>query len=319
MKVVTFSHSGASVEFAPESVPDPIPGPGEVRIRVAAAGVNRADILQRQGAYPAPAGAPEWLGLEVSGVVDAVGEGATNYAVGDAVCALLAGGGYAELVTVNQAHVLPAPEGVTLMAAAGIMEAACTVWSNLRAARAVTGDTLLVHGGSGGIGTTAIQIAKAMGLTVWATARTRKRAERCAALGADAVVAYAEDPPGALEALGQPDIILDVLGGSALGANVDLLAAGGRLMVIGLQGGTRGELDLGALMRKRASIAGSTLRSRPDADKAAIVEGVGREVWPWIPSSFRPVIHATYPLEAAGKAHAALESGEVFGKVLLIP
>lgn len=318
MKVVTFSDFGGPEVFRVESVPTPEPGAGEVRIRVAGAGVNRADVLQRQGHYPPPDGAPAWPGLEVSGVVDAVGPGVTNVSHGDAVCALLAGGGYADHCLAAAGLVLPVPAGVDMVGAAGLVEAACTVWSNLRGAGARPGDSVLIHGGSGGVGSLAIQIAKAAGLHVLTTSRGPERTERCASLGADVAIDYIEDDFEAIaEAEGGVDIILDILGAVYLDRNIRALAPGGRLVVLGLQGGSRAEIDLSALLAKHAAIAGTTLRGRPLEQKEAIVADVRDSVWPWIPGEVSPVIGATFALEDAAAAHEALETGDVFGKIVL--
>jgi len=316
--VLTISDFGGPEVLRVEERPVPIPGPGQVRIRVAAAGVNRADVLQRQGHYAPPEGAPTWPGLEVSGVIDAVGPGVETFGIGDEVCALLSGGGYAQFCVADVGLVLPIPAGVSLVEAAGLVEAACTVWSNLRFAGARPGDSVLIHGGSGGIGSLGIQIAKAAGLHVLATARGPERAARCAELGADVAIDYIEDEFEEIAvAEGGVDIILDIIGAVYLARNVEALAPGGRLVVLGLQGGSHAEIDLGALTRKRASIAGTTLRSRPLEQKEAIVADVLESVWPWVPGTVAPVIGATFPLEEGGSAHAALESGEVFGKIVL--
>lgn len=318
MIVLTISDFGGPEALRAEDKPVPMPAPGEVRIRVAAAGVNRADILQRQGHYPPPPGAPEGPGLEVSGVIDALGDGVENFATGDEVCALLAGGGYAEYCVADAGLVLPIPTGMDLVSAGGLVEAACTVWSNLRFAGARPGDSVLIHGGSGGIGSLGIQIAKAAGLHVLATARGPERAAACGRLGADVAIDYIEDEFEEIAAAeGGVDIILDILGAVYLKRNVEALAPGGRIVLLGLQGGSHAELDLGALVGKRATISGTTLRSRPLAQKEAIVADVLENVWPWIPGQVSPVIGATFPLEDAASAHRALESGDVFGKIVL--
>lgn len=297
-----------------------MPAPGQVVIRVVGAGVNRADVLQRRGLYPSPAGWPEWPGLECSGVIERVGDGVTAHRVGDAVVALVGGGAYAEYVAAPADLVLPSPRGLSDIEAAGVMEAACTVWSNLAAADAKAGETILIHGGSGGIGTFAIQMAKARGLRVIATAAGQARAGRCAQLGADVAVDYVdEDFVDVVSREGGADVILDVVGAAYLERNVSALATGGRLVVIGLQGGTKTELDLGALLTKRASVIGTTLRSRPHHERAAIVARVWDEVWPLIPEQVRPIVHATVPFDRAQEAHDLLDSGEVFGKVVLVP
>lgn len=298
----------------------PVVRAGEVLIDVHGAGVNRADLLQRMGSYPSPAGWPSWPGLECAGVVSAVGPGVEGFRLGDRVCALVGGGAYAEQVAAPADLVLPVPEELTLIEAAAVMEAACTVWSNFEAARVSPGETLLIHGGSGGIGTFAIQLAQALGLHVIATARGAERVQRCLDLGADVAVDYtAEDFVAAAQVTGGADVILDVVGAAYLERNIAALATGGRLMVIGLQRGARAELDLRTLMTKRASIMGTTLRSRPHGERAGIVAAVGRSVWPLLPEKVRPVIYGTVPFAEAHTAHELMESGEVFGKVVLVP
>ncbi len=323
MRAVTITSPGGPEVLRLAEVPDPVPGPGEVLVEVAAAGVNRADLLQRQGAYPPPPGAPEHPGLECSGRVTAVGPGVSGWAPGDEVCALLAGGGYAELVAVPAGQLLPLPRGVSLTDAAALPEAACTVHSNVVAwARLAPGETLLVHGGASGIGTMAIQLGKALGARVACTAGSAAKLERCRKLGADLAVPYRDedfvtavhDFTGGAGA----DVILDLVGGSYLPRNVAALAVGGRLVVIAVQGGSRGELDLGLLMRKRASVHGSTLRARPLAEKAAVVAAVAAEVWPLVSEGrVQPVIERVLPLAEAAAAHRLLEEGGHVGKVLL--
>ncbi|GIG54025.1 NAD(P)H-quinone oxidoreductase [Demequina activiva] len=315
----TVSEFGGPDVLRTQSRPDPEPGVHEVLIRVRAAGVNRADLLQREGRYPPPPGAPAWPGLEVAGVVSAVGSGVTSWAVGDEVCALLAGGGYADAVTVHEDLVLPVPAGLTWEEAGGLVEAACTVWSNLQAADARPGETLLVQGGSGGVGHLAIQIAVAAGMRVLATAGGPERVSRCEVLGAVGIDHREGEVSATVRELGGADVILDVLGAGALEDNLRCLRPDGRLLVIGMQRGARGELDLGRLLSLRARVIGTTLRARPHDQKAAIVRSVREDVWPWIPSQVRPVVHAAVPLERAGDAHRLLESGEVFGKVVLTP
>jgi putative PIG3 family NAD(P)H quinone oxidoreductase len=295
------------------TAPDPVPGPGEVLVEVAAAGVNRADIMQRQGHYPPPPGASEIIGLEVSGHVAGLGEGVTGWSVGDAVCALLAGGGYAERVAVPALQLLPVPDGVDLVTAAGIPEVACTVWSNVvMTARLAAGETFLVHGGSGGIGTHAIQLAKALGARVAATAAP-ERLEVCRELGADVVIDYHDDLPAGLA-----DVILDNQGARGLAANVDALTPDGRLVIIGLQGGTKGELNIAKLLAKRGSVIATSLRGRPTEGKGAIVAAVREHVWPMIADGrVRPVVHTTMPMPDAAAAHALFDEGGVVGKVLL--
>lgn len=288
-------------------VPAPTPGPGEVLLEVTAAGVNRADLLQRQGFYPPPPGASEILGLEVSGTL-----------AGEPVCALLTGGGYAEQVAVPRGQVMPLPPGVDPVAAAGIPEVACTVYSNLAmTAHLQPGQWLLIHGGGSGIGTFAIQWARALGARVAVTAGSDEKLARCADLGAEVLMNYREQD--FVEALPQPaDVILDVVGAKYLERNVRALADGGRLVVIGLQGGVKAELNLGALLAKRGSVFATTLRSRPAEQKAAICQAVVREVWPLYASgAIRPIVDRVLPLGQAAEAHRLLADSSHFGKVVL--
>lgn len=324
MHVVTADRPGGPEVLRLTEVRDPAPAAGEVVIDVVAAGVNHADLLQRAGQYPPPRGAPSWPGLEVSGHVTAVGEGPVPWAVGDAVVALLDGGGYAERVAVRAEQVLPVPAGLDLVDAAALPEAACTAWSTLRAARLGAGDWLLVHGGSGGIGSLAVQLGAALGARVIATAGGQERTSRCLGLGAQHVVDHRSedfaDRVAQITSGRGVDVVLDVVGAAYLGRNVDALATGGRLAVIGLQKGRRGELDLGALLTKRATVLGTTLRSRPAWEKAGIVTEVGHHVWPLVEhGEVRPVVHDRLPLAEARRAHELLASGTVFGKLLLLP
>jgi len=291
-----------------------------VLLRVAATAVNRADTLQRMGFYPPPPGAPETIGLECSGTVEALGDGVDGWAVGDQACALLAGGGYAELVAIPAGQLMPVPPGISLVEAAALPEVACTVWSNVfTAARLHAGERLLVHGGAGGIGTFAIQLASAMGARVYATAGSPEKVAACRELGADVAIDYREDDfVAVLRADGGADVILDVMGAKYLGQNVDALATGGRLVVIGLQGGSKAELDLGTLMSRRGSVIATTLRARPEAEKAAICAGVVEHVWPLVADGrVRPVVHTVLPLAQAAQAHALLESSGHIGKIVL--
>lgn len=305
-------------------VPDPEAGAGEVLLDVAATAVNRADVMQRMGHYPPPPGAPAWPGLECSGRIAALGAGVSSWAVGDEVCALLSGGGYAEQVAVPAGQLLPIPAGVSVVDAAGLPEVSSTVWSNVfMQARLVAGEVFLVHGGSSGIGTMAIQLAKQHGARVFCTAGSEAKRERCRELGAEVAIDYRNedfvtvvrdrtDGHGA-------DVVLDNMGASYLSRNVDVLAAGGRLAVIGLQGGAKGELDLGSLLAKRGSVAATSLRARPASEKAEIVTAVRDNVWPAVESgAVRPVIHAILPLRQAAEAHRLVESSEHIGKVLLV-
>ncbi|MFI7552504.1 NAD(P)H-quinone oxidoreductase [Micromonospora sediminimaris] len=322
MRAITIAEPGGPDVLSWSEVPDPQPGPGEVVVDVRATAVNRADLLQRQGHYPPPPGAPAYPGLECSGVVSATGPDVAGVRVGDQVCALLAGGGYAERVAVPAGQLLPVPAGVDLVDAAGLPEVACTVWSNVvQVARLTAGETLLVHGGGSGIGTFAIQLGAALGATVVATARAAKH-ERLRELGADLLVDYREQD--FVEEVRQAtvgrgaDVVLDIMGASYLGRNVAALAADGRLVVIGMQGGRKGELDLGALLAKRGTVAATALRSRPLEQKAAIVRGVREQVWPLVEAGrVRPVIDRRLPIIDAAQAHRLLESNEHVGKVLL--
>ncbi|MEV5691540.1 NAD(P)H-quinone oxidoreductase [Micromonospora globbae] len=322
MRAITVPSPGGPEALVWAEVPDPEPGPGEVVVDVRASAVNRADLLQRQGHYPPPPGAPAYLGLECSGVISAVGPDVTDWRVGQEVCALLAGGGYAERVAVPAGQVLPVPAGVDLVDAAALPEVACTVWSNVvRLAGLRAGETLLVHGGGSGIGTFAIQLGVALGATVLVTARTAKH-ERLRELGAAHTIDYAgqdfvEEVRRVTDGRGA-DVVLDIMGASYLRQNVAALATGGRLMVIGLQGGRKGELDLNALMAKRATIGATTLRARPAAEKAAIVRGVRDEVWPLVEAGrIRPVVDRRMPMAEAAEAHRRVENSDHLGKVLL--
>ena len=323
MLAITVPTPGGPDALVAAEVPDPTPGPDEVLLDVVAAGVNRADLLQRQGHYPPPPGAPAYPGLECSGRVAAVGADVTGWAVGDQACALLSGGGYAARVAVPAGQLLPVPAGVSLVDAAALPEVACTVWSNVFMTAALApGEWLLVHGGSSGIGTMAIQLAHAFGAHVAVTAGSAQKLEVCRSLGADVLVNYRDDDfvEAVKAATGGAgvDVILDNMGAKYLARNIDALAAYGRLMVIGLQGGTRAELDLGVLLRKRASVAATSLRARPAAEKAAIVAAVREHVWPLVASgAVRPIVHARMPLAQAADAHRLLESSTHIGKVLL--
>ncbi|MPZ79304.1 MAG: zinc-binding dehydrogenase [Actinophytocola sp.] len=323
MHAITISEPGEPDVLTWTAQPDPRPAPGEVLLEVAAAAVNRADLLQRQGHYPPPKGVSEVPGLECSGTVAALGEGVTDLHVGDAVCALLAGGGYAEKVVVPAGQVLPVPSGVDLVTAASLPEVACTVWSNVvLTAGLVAGETFLVHGGAGGIGTHAIQVAKALGARVAVTAGSAARLERCAELGADVLIDYREqdfvdEVRAATDGRGA-DVILDNMGAKYLPRNISALARNGRLVVIGMQGGVKGELNLGALLAKCASVTATTLRHRPLEEKAAIVGEVATQLWPLVEAgTVRPIVHEVMPIERAGDAHRAMEDGGVFGKIVL--
>ena len=324
MKAIQITEPGGPEVLAWTDAPDPVPGVGEVLIEVAASAVNRADLLQRAGFYPPPAGASEIPGLECSGRIAALGDGVSDWNVGDEVCALLAGGGYAERVAVPAGQVLPVPKGVDLVTAAGLPEAVCTVWSNVFMGAALQPrETLLVHGGTGGIGTAAIQLAKALGARVVATAGSPEKVARCRDLGADAAINYRTedfvDRVGEITAGHGADVILDNMGASYLSRNVEALAVNGRLVIIGFQGGVRGELDLGRLMAKRAAILSTGLRARPVAEKSAIVASVREHVWPLTESGTLTVVaDQRFPMSEAAAAHRLVESSGHVGKVLLV-
>ena len=322
MHAVTIPTPGDPDALTWAAVEDPVPGPGELLLDVVASAVNRADLLQRQGHYPPPPGAPAYPGLEASGRVAALGEGVTGWEVGEEVCALLAGGGYAERVAVPAGQVLPLPRGVDLVTAAGLPETACTVWSNLAMRAALApGEWLLVHGGAGGIGTAAIQIGAALGARVVATAGSPGKLALCRDLGAEAAVSYREDWVSAVREATSghgDDVVIDPIGAKYLAPNVDVLAADGRLVVIGMQGGTRGQLDLAGLMAKRGALHVTALRSRPLDQKAAIVAQVREHVWPMVADGrVRVVADSTYAMSSAADAHRRMETGDVTGKVLL--
>jgi len=323
MRAVIAPDPGGPEALVVAELPDPVPGPGEVVIAMTATAVNRADTLQRQGSYPPPPGASEVIGLECSGVVSAVGPD-VDWAVGDEVCALLAGGGYAEQVLVPAGQVMPVPEGIEVVSAGALPEVACTVWSNVvDIARLRQGDTLLVHGGGGGIGTFAIQLGKALGATVVVTARAAKH-EQLRALGADLAIDYSTDDFVAAtrdftDGHGA-DVVLDIIGAKYLGKNVEVLATNGRIANIGMQGGRKGELDLGALMAKRGSITATTLRARPVQEKARIVRGVRDQVWPLVDAgAILPIIDTALPMAEAAQAHRLMEASDHLGKILLLP
>ncbi|HEX6335783.1 MAG TPA: NAD(P)H-quinone oxidoreductase [Jiangellaceae bacterium] len=323
MHAVVVSEPGSPEVMSWQDVPDPVAGPGEVVLDVAATAVNRADLLQRQGHYPPPPGASEILGLECSGTVAAVGDGVSDWSVGDHACALLTGGGYAERVAVPAGQLLPVPGGIDLITAAALPEVYCTVWSNLFMIAALQpGEVVLIHGGSGGIGTAAIQLGSAVGATVAVTAGSAERLDRCRELGADILIDYRTErfEDILLEATGGhgADVILDVIGAKYLSRNLAALATSGRLVVIGLQGGRRAELDLSALLAKRAAIIATTLRWRSVAEKATIVAAVREHVWPLFESGdVRAVVDRELPISEVAEAHRVVEAGEHVGKVVL--
>jgi len=323
MRAIVITEPGGPEVLRWTEVPDPVAAPGDVVVRVAASAVNRADLLQRQGFYPPPPGAPEYPGLECSGVVESLGEGVDGWSVGDPCTALLAGGGYAELVAVPAGQLMPVPVGVPLVEAAALPEVACTVWSNVvMDAGLRAGEVLLVHGGAGGIGTFAIQAAVALGARVAVTAGSAEKLERCRELGADILVNYRdEDFVDAVRAATDgrgADVVLDNMGGAYLQRNVDVLATGGRIQVIGMQGGTKGELNLGALMARRGQVRATTLRARPTSEKAEICARVAAEVWPLVEGgAIRTVVDRVLPMADAAEAHRVVGASEHIGKVLL--
>ncbi|RAG80497.1 NAD(P)H-quinone oxidoreductase [Streptacidiphilus pinicola] len=320
MRAITIETPGGPEALVLREVPDPVPGPGEVLVEVAASAVNRADVLQRQGFYDPPPGASRYPGLECSGRVVALGEGVVGWNVGDEVCALLAGGGYAEKVAVPAGQLLPLPKGVDPVTAAGLPEVVCTVWSNVfQVCHLRPGETLLVHGGSSGIGTMAIQLGKAIGARVAVTAGSAEKLAACAELGADVLINYREqDFVAELAASGGADVILDVIGAKYLDRNLDALALNGRLVIIGMQGGVKADLNIAKLMSKRAAVAATSLRARPTEEKAAVVSSVREHVWPLIESGVvRPVVDRVLPLADAAEAHRLMESSTHIGKILL--
>ncbi|MGB3233446.1 MAG: NAD(P)H-quinone oxidoreductase [Mycobacterium sp.] len=306
-----------------QPVPDVTPAPGEVLIKVTAAGVNRADLLQAAGKYPPPPGASDIIGLEVSGTIEAVGDHVVHWSPGQQVCALLAGGGYAEYVAVPAGQVMPVPEGVELAHAAALPEVACTVWSNLvMTAGLRASQLLLVHGGASGIGTHAIQVARALNCRVAVTAGSRNKLDLCAELGAEITIDYRnEDFVDVVRSAGGADVILDIMGAVYLDRNVDALADDGRLVIIGIQGGAKAELNIAKLLGKRGGISATALRARPvegPGGKSDIVARVVDDVWPMVADELvRPVIGAEFPVAEARAAHELLSSGDVSGKVLL--
>lgn len=319
MRAVITSEAGGPDVLSIGDVPDPDPGPGEVLLEVAATAINRADLLQRQGHYPPPPGASDIIGLECSGTVVALGEGVEDWSIGDEACALLAGGGYAEKVAVPVGQLMPIPQGVDLITAASLPEVACTVWSNVfMVGHLQPGESFLVHGGAGGIGNSAIQLAKAYGARVLTTCGTEEKAEFCRSLGADVAINYREED--FVEVIGKAgvDVILDNMGAKYLPRNVQALATSGRLVIIGMQGGMKGELDIGTLLRKRAAVAATSLRGRPTEEKAAICASVVEHVWPLVAEgSYRPIVHSTRPLAEVASAHELMESSEHTGKIVL--
>jgi putative PIG3 family NAD(P)H quinone oxidoreductase len=325
MRAIVISEPGGPDVLRWQEVPDPVPGPGEVVLEIAASAVNRADILQRQGGYDPPPGASRYPGLECSGRIAALGDGVDSWSVGDEACALLAGGGYAERVAVPVDQLLPVPSGVSLEDAGGFPEVACTVFSTVfMVAGLRPGESLLVHGGGSGIGTFAIQLAKAANAgKVFCTAGSAAKLERCRALGADVAIDYrnedfAERVAAETDGAGV-DVVLDIIGAKYLERNLAALARNGRLAIIGLQSGAVSEVNLGMFLAKRIALIGVTLRGRPLDEKAAIVAAVRENVWPAVESGqVRPVIDRRLPMSDAADAHRVVEASEHVGKVLLV-
>ncbi|MDN5919585.1 MAG: NAD(P)H-quinone oxidoreductase [Pseudonocardia sp.] len=326
MYAITMSEFGGPENMSWSQVEDPRPKPGEVVIDAVASAVNRADLLQREGNYPVPPGASEILGLECAGRISALGEGVTTWKVGDEVCALLAGGGYAQKVAVPSVQVLPIPAGVDVAVAGGLPEVACTVWSNIvMSGHLSAGETFLIQGGSSGIGTHAIQVAKAIGARVAATAGNADRLQTCRDLGADIAIDYHDDIADELKKATDghgADVILDNMGAKGLNNNLTALAFDGRLLIIGMQGGVKAEINLGKLLSKRTSVTAMGLRGRPVEganSKARVVAEVRDNVWPMIADGrVRPIVHERFSMADAADAHRRLDSGGVIGKLLLL-
>ena len=326
MRAVTVPTPGGPEALIVGDLPDPEPAPGEVVVDVVASAVNRPDVYQRMGLYPPPAGASDVLGLECSGTIRALGPDVEGWSVGEEVCALLAGGGYAEQVAVPAGQLMRVPSGTPLAVAAALPEVACTVWSNVfMLAHLQPGETLLVHGGAGGIGTFTIQLAAALGARVFATAGSEDKLALCRSLGAERAIGYRDEGASGtplwvdvLREAGGADVILDLIGAKYLGHNIAALSTAGRLAIIGMQGGTRAELDINALMDKRAAVFATRLRPRPTEEKAAICRAVEEHVWPLVESgAVRPIVSAEVALEDVAEAHALMDAGDHTGKVLL--
>lgn len=323
MKAIAITEPGGPEVLQPTDLPTPVPGDGEVLIRVAAAGINRPDVMQRIGLYPPPPGAPDTPGLEVAGTIAAIGPNVTGWAEGDAVCALVAGGGYAEYCLAPSPQVLPVPEGLDMVQAGAIPETFFTVWTNLfDRARLASGETFLVHGGTSGIGTTAIQLAKAFGARVFATAGTEEKCAVCRELGAERAINYRdEDFVAVIKELtggNGVDVILDMVGAAYAARNIDCMAVDGRLVYIAFLEGFKTEMNLMPIMLKRLTLTGSTLRPRSIEDKAAIADALRAKVWPLIAAGkIKPVIDSTFPLSDAAAAHARMDSGGHIGKIVL--
>ena len=323
MRAVIASGSGGPEVLSLGEAPDPVARTGEVLVETVATAVNKADTLQRKGHYPPPPGESDIIGLECSGRIVALGPEVEGWSVGDEVCAVLAGGGYAERVAVPAGQLMPVPAGIDLVTAAALPEVACTVWSNVfMTAGLQAGDTFLVHGGAGGIGTLAIQLASALSARVLTTAGSAEKLAVCSELGADVTINYRDEDfvhvvDDVTDGHGA-DVILDNMGAKYLGRNLDALATEGRLVIIGMQGGTKGELDIAKLLRKRAAVIATSLRARPVEEKAAICAAVAEHVWPLVSDgSVRPVVHTTMPLERVAEAHRLMDDSGHVGKILL--
>ena len=324
MRAIEIRNPGGPEELVITDLPTPLPGVGEVLIKVTAAGINRPDVMQREGNYPPPPGASDILGLEVAGIITELGEGVTGCRIGDRVCALVAGGGYAEFCVASASSCLPLPTGVSMIEAAAMPETFFTVWTNVfERGQLVKGERLLVHGGASGIGTTAIQMAAAFGATVFTTAGSAEKCAACERLGAIRAINYHEedfvDVIKALTDNAGVNVVLDMVGGSYTPRNLNLLAKEGRLVQIAILGGPKTEINWIPVMLRRLTLTGSTLRSRPIAVKAAIAKALQAKVWPLVDSGkIRPVIHATFPLEEAAEAHRVMEVGHHIGKLVLL-
>ena len=324
MRAVEITKPGGPDVLVAAERPRPTPSGGEVLIKVAAAGVNRPDVMQRMGHYPPPPGITDIPGLEVAGVIEQIGDGVTGWRVGDSVCALVAGGGYAEYCVAPAPQCLPIPANVDFVHAAAIPETFFTVWTNVfERGRLKAGESLLIHGGTSGIGTTAIQLAKALGSRVFATAGSAEKCAACERLGAERAINYRDvDFVTAIkESTGGKgvDVILDMIGGDYVPRDMDALAMDGRLVSIAVQGGVKAQINILTLMQKRLTLTGSTLRTRPVAEKGAIAAALKQHVWPLLESgAVSPVIHATFPLRDAAEAHRVLESGAHVGKLVLV-
>ncbi|MFD2174500.1 NAD(P)H-quinone oxidoreductase [Rhodobacter lacus] len=319
MRCIEIAAPGGADMLKPASRAVPVPGPGEILIEVAWAGVNRPDVLQRMGAYKAPSGASDLPGLEVSGIVAAIGPEVAGWQVGDAVCALTPGGGYAEYALCPAAHALPVPQGVSLRDAACLPETCFTVWSNVVMRGGLTaGERFLVHGGTSGIGTTAIQIARALGARVWATAGSAEKCAVCESLGASAIPYRETDFVEVLRAEGGADLILDMVGGSYIARDIKALADDGRLVFIAFLESPKAEINFAQVMMRRLTITGSTLRPQSDAAKAAIARALAAEVWPMIAAGKLKVVQdSEFPLAEAAAAHARMETNAHIGKIVL--